>query len=333
VASIKLGRREIGPSHPCLIIGEAGVNHNGDPKVAHALIDALADCGADVVKFQSFRAGALASAGAPKAGYQLATTDASESQLEMLRRLELPARLYPELMEHCRQRGVQFLCSPFDEASADLLAGLPVPAFKVPSGELNNPALLAHIARKGLPMIVSTGMATLGEVEAALETIATAGDPPVALLHCVSNYPAKPEQTNLRAMATMTAAFGVPVGYSDHTLGDEIPLAAVALGACILEKHFTLDRALPGPDHQASAEPAEFAAMVQRLRRAEAALGDGRKRPTSAEFETRAVARKSLAAAARIGTGLEPRLAGQVIGRRTRRAIAEGELLAWEMLD
>ncbi len=260
--TFSIAGRPVGPGAPCFVIAEAGVNHNGDAALALRLVDAAAAAHADAVKFQTFRAEAVAAAEAPKAAYQQASTGGAESQLDMLRRLELSTDGHHAVVERCRDRGILFLSTPFDEQSADFLDAMGVPAFKIPSGELTNAALVSHVARKGRPMIVSTGMATLGEVDEAIRTIAASGNPPVALLQCVTNYPADPATANLRAMHAMAAAFDVPTGYSDHTRGVETALAAVALGACIVEKHFTLDRLLPGPDHAASLEPGELAQLI-----------------------------------------------------------------------
>ena len=346
---IAIGGRRVGPDQPCFVIAEAGVNHNGDLELARRLVDAAAEAGADAVKFQTFSADRLATAAAPQADYQRRNTGIEESQRAMLHRLELTAEAHRELMARCRERGILFLSSPFDEDSADFLEELGVPAFKIPSGELTNVPFLAHVARKGRPLIVSTGMATLDEVRPAVETIRQAGSPPLALLHCVSSYPAQPADVNLRAMATLREAFAVPVGFSDHTAGTDIALAAVALGANILEKHLTLDRTLPGPDHLASLEPDEWIAMVVALRRIEAALGDGRKRPAPSEADAARVARKSLVAAGdlpagcvlrrdhlairRPGTGLPPGRLESVLGRRLRRALAAGAVLTEDLLE
>ena len=347
--TIKLAGREIGPGRACFIIAEAGVNHNGDLSLARRLVDAAARAGADAVKFQTFKAERLVAPGAPKAGYQLERTDAAESQLEMLRRLELSEEAHLELLEHCRQSGLVFLSSPFDQESADLLESLGVPAFKIPSGEIINLPFLAHVARKGRPMIVSTGMAFLGEVEAAVRTIESEGCRDFVLLHCVSNYPADPAEVNLSAMRTMAEAFGAPVGYSDHTTGHEAPLAAAALGAAVIEKHFTLDRNMEGPDHSASLEPEELAGLVRGIRTVEAALGHGRKEPAPSEADTAAAARKSLVAARDIpagarltedliavrrpGTGLPPAMLAYGLGRTVRESITAGTLLSLEILS
>jgi N,N'-diacetyllegionaminate synthase len=344
---VKLNGRPVGPGNPCFIIAEAGVNHNGDPALAKRLIDAAAKAGVDAVKFQTFKTDRLMTRFAPKADYQRAATDPSESQADMIRRLELPFDVFQDLFDYCRQRNVLFLSTPFDEESADFLDELGVPAFKLGSGELTNIPFVAHVARKKKPLLVSTGMSWLVEVETCVRAIREAGNQDIVLLHCVSSYPAAPQDTNLRAMETMRQAFGVPVGYSDHTVGVEVPLAAAALGACVVEKHFTLDRSLPGPDHQASAEPAELAALVRGIRAVESALGHGRKEPAASEAGTARAARRSLVAACDIaagtvlteemiaikrpGTGLPPAMRPHVVGRRARVPIAKDSVLNLEM--
>lgn len=348
VTSLSVAGRRVGAGQPCFVIAEAGVNHNGSLDLARRLVDVAAQSGADAIKFQTFRAERLVSPAAPKADYQLQTTDAEESQFAMLHRLELSAEAHHELMAYARAQNILFISTPFDEESADLLEDLGVGAFKIPSGEITNLPFLEHVARKGRPMIVSTGMATLGEVETAVDAIERAGNDAIVLLHCVSNYPAAPEDVNLRAMHTMQVAFGLPVGYSDHTTGAEVALAAVALGACALEKHFTLDRSLPGPDHRASLEPDELRALLHGVRRVEAALGSGRKQPAASEQNTAAVARKSLVAARalsagerlgaadiairRPGSGLPPAMLPYITGRTLRVALAAGELISLEAL-
>ena len=283
-------------------IAEAGVNHNGDLDLAERLIAAAADAGADAVKFQTFSADRLVTKDAKKAEYQEETTD-EDGQYEMLRQYELDRAAHERLMEYSAQRDITFLSTPFDPESADMLADLGVPAIKVGSGELDNHPLLEHIANLGLPMIVSTGMGTMKEVHEAHEAI-TAANPDVemAFLHCTSSYPAAVEDVNLRAMQTKAAGIPVPVGYSDHTTLLETPALAVAAGACVLEKHFTIDSTLPGPDHEASLEPDELARCVELVETAAKALGDSEKRPVDAEMETRTVSRKSLHAA----TALKP---------------------------
>ena len=305
------------------------MNHNGSLDQAKQLVDTAAEAGADAVKFQTFRAEALTVDTAEKAAYQQDTTDAEQSQREMLHELELPPSFHEALLEHCAERNLQFLSSPFDPASVDLLVDeFNVPRIKIPSGEITNAPLLLHIARTGRPAILSTGLSKLGEVEDALGVLAfgymEANEAPgrdafraayasargqealrdhVVLLQCTSEYPAPVDEVNLRAMGTLRSAFGLPVGLSDHTRGTVVPVAAVARGARVVEKHFTLDRTLPGPDHRASLEPDELAAMVEGIRHVEQALGSARKRPTPSEAKNRPVARKSLVAAAPIAEG------------------------------
>jgi N-acetylneuraminate synthase len=343
-----INQRVIGAGAPCFIIAEAGVNHNGDMAMARSLVEAAADAGADAVKFQTFKAAKLTSAHAPKANYQLATTSAAETQQAMLQKLELPHAAHLELIELCRQRGIMFMSSPFEEESASFLVKIGVSALKIPSGEITNFPFLQHIARLGLPLIMSSGMATLAEVDEGLRVLRESGCTNVALLHCVSNYPAAPADCNLRAMATMEAAFQVPVGFSDHTLGVEVSLAAVALGATIIEKHITLDKSLPGPDQPASLEPQELIAFVRGIRAVESSLGDGRKEPALSERNTAMVARKSIVAAADIaagttidrsmvfmsrpGTGLPSKLLPLVVGRTAKTAIAAGATLEMAQL-
>jgi len=341
--------RTIAPGRPAFVIAEAGVNHNGDPALARKLIDAAADSAADAVKFQTFRTAALTSRTAPKAAYQIESTGAAESQSEMLSRLELSADVLRSLQAHAEARRIVFFSTPFDEASADTLATLGVPLFKIPSGEITNLPLLRHVAAKGKPIILSTGMSTLDEVADALAAVREVADVPVAILHCVSAYPAPVGEVNLKAMDTLRERFGYPVGLSDHTLGLEIPIAAVARGAVIVEKHLTLDKRLPGPDHRASLEPGEMAALVRGIRNVEAALGDGAKRPMPSELDTRRVARKSLVAARPIrageelvkdavaikrpGTGVSPAELERALGRRVRRDLAADDVIDWTVLE
>ena len=352
--SLVIAGHKIGDGAPCFVIAEAGVNHNGDLAMAKRLVDAARTAGADAVKFQTFHAEKVIAPIAPKAAYQKQTTGADESQLDMVKKLELPFTAFQELADYCRQAGIMFLSTPFDHQSVDDLERLGVPAYKVPSGEITNFPLLEHVARKGKPIVLSTGMSELDEVRTAVEALRAAGNKQLALLHCVSNYPAAASSVNLRAMDTMRDAFGVPVGYSDHTMGSDIPIMAAAMGASIIEKHLTLDCNLPGPDHKASLEPADFGAMVRGIRRPagakviDAALGDGRKRRMPEEEDVARVARRSLVAACLIpagtaltidnvgilrpGTGLPPRMRSQVLGRRAKIDIAPGDLLTLEML-
>lgn len=347
--SIEIAGHWLERGEPCFIIAEAGVNHNGSVDLAFELADAAARAGADAVKFQTFIAESVIAADAPKAEYQKATTPPDESQLEMVKRLELSFSEFATIKAHCDEVGIIFLSTPFDFQSVDLLSRLEVPAFKISSGDLTNHLLIEYVARQHKPVILSTGMSNLSEVEEAAGVIRNTGNEQLVLLHCVTNYPAEPGDINLRAMHTMAEAFRVPVGYSDHTTGIEISLAAVALGACIIEKHFTLDRNLPGPDHRASMEPSELRALIQGIRRVEAALGDGRKVPTDSELDTARVARRSLVAAENIcagtrilremisakrpGTGLSPAKVSLIVGRTALVDITAGSMLTPEMFD
>lgn len=323
-------------SDSCFLIAEAGVNHNGDLALALRLVDAAKAAGADAVKFQTFRAERLVSATAAPDSYS------------MLQRLELSAEMHLRIFEHCRNVEIIFLSTPFDEESADLLERLSVPAFKIASGEITHLPFLRHVAKKKKPILLSTGMATLREVREAIRTLKSAGANELALLHCTSLYPTRAEDANLRAITTLKKIYKMPVGYSDHTLGFEAALGAVALGANIVEKHFTLDKALPGPDHAMSADPSELAALVRQIRSLEKALGSGVKEPAPNEFFTAAISRRSLVTLKSIregekltshsigikrpGTGLPPRMLSKVVGRRTRRDIPAGTLLSPEML-
>lgn len=310
------------------VIAEAGVNHNGQRDLAFALVEAAAAAGADAVKFQTFDAARLASHSAPKAAYQRAQTGEAESQLAMLRKLELPRDWHAPLQAHAHRHGIEFLSTAFDPDSLTFLQQLGLPLFKVPSGELTNAPLLWQFARTGRPLVLSTGMATLAEVEQGLAVVAHAlshdSEPVgldevwrnwsrpecrqrlsghVTLLHCTSQYPTPWDEVNLRAMDTLADAFGLDVGYSDHTRGILVPVAAVARGARVIEKHFTMDRALPGPDHAASLEPGELRELVQAVRGIAAALGDGAKVPQASEWDTRRAARQQVVALADIPAG------------------------------
>ncbi|WP_152042646.1 N-acetylneuraminate synthase [Salinigranum salinum] len=328
------------PADGAYFIAEAGVNHDGDLDQARRLVDVAADAGADAVKFQTFDADRLVAPDAPKAAYQEETDDA-DSQYEMLRRLELPVSAHRRLIDHCEERGIQFLSTPFDTESADLLDELDRPAIKIGSGELDNLPLLRHVAGFGRPMLVSTGMGTLAEIETALDAIRDAGAPPVALFHCTSAYPAPLAEANLRAIRTMDEAFDVPVGYSDHTTAVETPAFAVAAGARLVEKHFTLDRTLPGPDHAASLEPDELDRSVSLVRDATTALGSAEKAPTATELSNRDVIRKSLhvttavregerftesnVSVVRPADGLPPADLDRVLGERAATDLDAGE--------
>lgn len=323
------------------IIAEAGVNHNGSLELALRLIDEAARAGADTVKFQTFRSEKVITKHAPKAAYQQRTTGTEQSQLDMVRALELNAAAHEKLIARCRERNIRFLSTPFDEESVDLLQQLGLDRLKVPSGEITNLLLLRKVAHTGLPVILSTGMSTLDDIEAALQVLPRER---VTLLHCTTEYPAPLDDVNLRAMLTMRERFGLPVGYSDHTDGIAVPLAAVALGATVIEKHFTLDRNMPGPDHQASLEPAALAEMVRGIRAVEKALGSPEKRVAASERKNLAIARRSLVAsrpirkgerftlenltAKRPGTGVSPMRLDEILGRTADRDYAEDEPIA-----
>jgi N,N'-diacetyllegionaminate synthase len=330
----------------CLIIAEAGVNHNGDQALAERLVDAAADAGADLVKFQTFSADRLVTRAARKADYQGRNDGrAAESQHEMLRRLELDRGAHERLIARCRERGIGFFSTAFDLESLDMLISFGVERSKVPSGELTNLPYLRAIGALGREVLLSTGMATIGEVEAAVAVLESAGTPRdrIVVLHCTTEYPTPMDEVNLTAMQTMGRALGVRYGYSDHTRGIEVAVAAVALGACVIEKHFTLDRTLPGPDHAASLEPAELASLVRAVRNVETALGDGVKRPGPGESRNRAVARKSIVAARSIvrgellsmknlavkrpGTGISPMRIDELLGRPALRDYTADELI------
>jgi len=288
-----------------LIIAEAGVNHNGSLDLACKLIDAAKAAGADIVKFQTFKATELVSESAEKATYQKSTTDANETQFEMIKKLELSKANHLELMRHCEAVGIEFLSAPFDISSIELLHKLGVKRFKIPSGEITNYPLLKEMAHLNKSVIMSTGMANVDEIEAALDVLISHGTEKqnISVLHCNTEYPTPFEDVNLKAIETMGRALGVPVGYSDHTTGIEVSIAAVALGATIIEKHFTLDRTLPGPDHKASLEPGELAEMVRAIRHIESAMGNGKKQPSPSEIKNMVVARKSIVAAQVIQKG------------------------------
>lgn len=328
-----------------MIIAEAGVNHNGDIELAKRLIDAAADAGADLVKFQTFNSDELVSKNAPKADYQIPTTGNFQSQLAMLRQLELNREMHETLFAHCGDRAIEFFSSGFDIESLNYLASLGAKRFKIPSGEIVNLPYLRHVGGFGKPIILSTGMATFGEIESALEVLEGAGTPRqrITILHCNTEYPTPIKDVNLHAMCSIRDAFSVSVGYSDHSPGIEVPIAAVALGATVIEKHLTLDRNLPGPDHKASLEPKEFKAMVSSIHKVQLALGDGIKRPSPSEAKNKAIVRKSLVAAKQIrageqftaenvgvkrpGTGISPMRWDEVIGRYAVKDFSIDELI------
>jgi N,N'-diacetyllegionaminate synthase len=287
------------------IIAEAGVNHNGNMTMAKNLVDAAAYAGADLVKFQTFKAETLVTQSTEKAEYQKNLTGEGESQFEMIKKLELDRAAHESLIDYCNQKNIQFLSTAFDHDSIDLLAELDIPFYKIPSGEITNLPYLRHVGRMDKPVVMSTGMATLQEVQAALNVLLEAGvkKNDLTILHCNTEYPTPMEDVNLKAMLTMRDELGVAVGYSDHTLGIEVPVAAVALGASVIEKHFTLDRTLPGPDHAASLEPHELKEMVSAIRNIEKAMGNGMKKPSPSEIKNIPIARKSIVAKKSIKIG------------------------------
>lgn len=346
---LNIEEKRVGLQNPCFIIAEAGVNHNGDIVLAKKLIDAAVESGADAVKFQTFKAENVVTLTAEKAEYQKNTTGTRESQYEMIKKLELSEADFWVLSEYARDAGIIFLSTPFDEESVDLLDRIGVPAFKIPSGEITNFPLLKKVAEKSKPIILSTGMATLGEVEEALNYLRRNGAEDIILLHCTTSYPAPVKSVNLCAMETLRCAFQVPIGYSDHTEGITIPIAAAAMGACIIEKHFTLDSTLPGPDHQASLEPQELSAMVKAVRDVEVARGNGVKGPTKEEEEIKKVARRSIVAKRDIcvgnvlkerdlaikrpGTGIEPRYLESILQMKARVSIQKDQVIQWDMVE
>ena len=329
------------------VIAEAGVNHNGDLHLAKKLVDAAVDAGADVVKFQTFQASQLATQYAQQAVYQKKSLDKSESQLQMLKRFELQPQDYSVLTDYCQQRNIEFLSTAFDIESIDLITSLKLKRLKVPSGEITNLPYLRHIASKGKPVILSSGMSNLSDIESALMALENSGlsRGQITVLHCTTEYPAPPDEVNLRAMNTIAHAFGIKVGYSDHTVGINVPVAAVAMGASVIEKHLTLDRNMKGPDHKASLEPDQFSSMVHAIRTIEQALGDGIKKATESEIPNKIIARKSLVASRLIrkgeqftefnltckrpGSGISPMHWDLLIGRASTREYLPDELIEW----
>jgi len=345
---IKIDNKFIGEGEPVFIIAEAGVNHNGSIALAKKLVDAAKNAGADAVKFQTFKTDRVVTRHAEKADYQK-RADPNESQYEMLKKLELKDAEFRDLFDYAKKKGITFLSSAFDKESVDLLGDLGVSAFKIASGEITNLPLLEYIAKKKKPIILSTGMSTLGEIKDALSAIRHNGTEDIILLHCVTSYPAKKEDSNLKAIESLKQRFRLSVGFSDHTLGITIPLAAVALGAVLIEKHFTLDKRLPGPDHMASLEPDELVEMVSAIRDVEKALGKGSRRLTQEEKEIRKKVRRSIVAKEKIlkgtvitekmldfkrpGTGIEPKHLDRIIGKKAKKNIGPDELIAFKNVE
>ncbi|MEA2654502.1 MAG: hypothetical protein QOI37_1729 [Chloroflexota bacterium] len=345
--TVLIGDRPVGLGAPVYIIAEAGSNHDRDLDQARRLIDVAVEAGADAVKFQTFRADAIVAETTTRARYLDAILPPGQTMSDLFRGLELPREWHAELKQHAEAQGIDFLSTPFDHEAVDLLDELGVKAFKVATYELWHLPLIRDVASRGKPIICSTGMADMGDVQDAVDTVAATGNEQLILLHCVVNYPPPFSDLNLRAIETMRTAFRVPVGYSDHSPGLLAPIVATTLGAAVLEKHFTTDRSRPGPDHRFALEPDELLAMVQAVRDTEAALGDGVKRMAAAEADLYVTARRSLFAARSIeagtvmleadvailrpGTGIEVRDLPRVVGRTARRRIDRHEPLAWEM--
>jgi len=342
---VLIGQKVIGPGSGVFVVAEIGINHNGSVIQAEKLIDAAAETGADAVKFQSFRADRLL---IPTRDRLAAQADGSESTYQMLRRCELSWEDQAKLKKHAEERNILFFSTPFDEESADFLDTLGVPVFKIASSDITHVPLLRHVASKGKPILLSTGMSFLNEVADALWHLRAAGAKEVVLMHCVSSYPAAPAQMNLRVLQTLQSYFELPVGLSDHSEGILLSLVAVALGAVIIEKHFTLDKQAPGPDHKASADPDELKSLIRSLKDVEVSLGDGRKKPAVTEEESRLLSRRSIVSSADIrahevsapwmltfkrpASGLEPRHWEKVIGMKARRNICKDTILQWEDL-
>ena len=347
--TIRIGNREVGPGHPAFVIAEAGVNHNGSPDLALRLVEEAGASGVDCVKFQTFKAERVATPGAPKAAYQLEVTDPNESQIAMLRALELTESAYPSLIQVCAKANLLFMSTPYNEEDIAFLVGLDVPAIKLASIQAAEPSLLRAAARTGKPIILSTGMCTMAEVKQAVDIVYGAGNRDLILLQCTTNYPSAIADANLRAMITMRDQLDVMVGYSDHTETDTSCIAAVALGASVIEKHFTLDKRMPGPDQPTSLEPVEMARLMTHIRETERAMGTGIKQPAASEarnipgMRRGIVARRAIAKGAAIGaedlilkrplSDVPPSAWDRVVGAKAARAIAEGHALAWADLE
>jgi N,N'-diacetyllegionaminate synthase len=346
---IRLDYKFIGHDRPCFIIAEAGVNHNGDVSLARRLIDAASDAGADAVKFQTFKTKNLVTIGAEKAEYQKRSDSTSGTQYDLLKKLEFTETDFRKLSIYAKKKGMIFLSTAFDEDSVELLSRLNVPAYKIPSGEITNFPLLKKIALYKKPVILSTGMSTIDEIKEAVLILIEYGCSEIILLHCTTSYPAPTESVNLRVLKTLRSLFCLPTGYSDHTSGITIPIAAVAMGACVVEKHLTLDRSLSGPDHKASIEPDEFKRMVSAIREIESALGDGEKKMQLCEASIRDVVRKSIVSAKKIssgsiitedmlaikrpGTGIEPKYLKNILGKSAVCGIKKDTVITWDMIQ
>lgn len=344
MANLRIGNRAVGSGQPVFIIAEAGVNHNGRLDLAKKLIDAAAEAGADAIKFQTFKAEQVVTGAGKMAGYQKKNLGKNQSQLAMLKKLELAEKDYPELIRYARERGLVFLSTPHGGfESVDFLNSLRVPAFKFGSGDLTNLPLLAHAAIYKKPMILGAGMATLGEIREAIECIKNSGNNKIIILHCTTDYPCAPEEANLNIIKTMGDKLGALIGYSDHTLGSQVPVMAATLGVCVIEKHLTLNKKMSGPDHMASSDPKEFSDMVEAVRNAGKILGSSEKKPTKSELQYIPAVRKSLVAAKLIkkgelftsanlaikrpGTGLSPKYFFKLLGKKASRDIDSDSLI------
>ena len=342
---IRIGKKTIGRGNPCFIIAEAGVNHNGNVKTAQKLIDCAAEAGADAVKFQTFTANNLVTKNAMKADYQKKDSG-STTQYELLKKLELTDADFLTLSRYAEKKGIIFLSTPFDSKSVVLLEKINVPAYKISSGELTNHPLLQVIAKQRKPVILSTGMATIAEIAESLTVLKKSGARDIILLHCTTEYPVNFDEVNLRAIQTLQSVFQIPTGFSDHTSGIFTSIAAVAFGACVIEKHFTLDKEMKGPDHRASLNPGELRELVHAVRNIEIAFGNGIKEPTPSEIKNKLVARKSIVAKKKLmkgtiltfsmlalkrpGTGLAPKYVSILIGKRLKKDVVKDELITWE---
>jgi N,N'-diacetyllegionaminate synthase len=348
MANKSLSARLLSAESPVFFIAEAGVNHNGDVAMAKRLIDAAKEAGADCVKFQTFKASEITTAGASKANYQLKSTDPKESHFDMLKKLELPEAAFADLKRHCERQGIFFMSTPYNFPDVDLLERIGVEAYKIASGQLTESPFISYVAQKKKPMILSTGMSSLDDVAEAVKTVRAAGNDQMILLQCTTNYPSRPEDCHLRAMKTMNEQFHVPIGYSDHTQGNLAILGAVAMGARVIEKHFTLDRQLPGPDHSCSLEPREMAELIKEIRALETMLGRPEKKPSAAELENARSMKRSLASTQfipkgtkltremvtfkRPASGIAPRELTKVIGSVTLQDIPADTVLKTEMI-
>ncbi len=341
---IKIGNRRIGTGEPVFVIGEAGVNHNGRLDLALKLVDAAAGAGADAIKFQTFKAEEMVVASADMAEYQQKNLGVKESQLSMLRKLEFKEEHYPTVIKRCKERGITFISTPHGGIpSIDLLKKMKHPAYKIASGDLTNRPYIEHAAKTGKPILLSTGMGTMREIQDAVHWIKNSGNENILVFHCTTNYPTPPEETNLRAMITMMKKLNVLIGYSDHTEGIQAAVMAATLGACMIEKHFTLDRSMEGPDHAASLEPSELTELVREVKNVERYMGLPEKKPTKSELKMRPLIRKSIVAARAIGrgekitldmlrfkrpaTGISPAQYRSVVGKRAGKDLPKDHLL------